>query len=720
MYMKTRNISIHKLKRQPRQGWTFNLPSPYLLDSWFGAVSAKIENFDIIANAKKNSIEKYFNSVIGAQSNALDLSITTTKEYQDNFRTAAATMDDHNKLLGTSANAITQLNKSYMDSRAMTLYEHNQSDLNTNMLNSIKNNTFLEQRNASLNKSFGVTSRGAAGLAEKFLDYAQAINGVTNTTAEVKNISTNLMEQKEVVTGLGNQYAISSLQIGKYAASLQTLIPLLDQTKTDKGSKTSAYIDELYKGQMILETSLGLSQEHALAFQEQATFSDKSALTQLAAFDAYAKGIDPNGTAGVYKGVIQEIAALTSDISIHYAKQPLQLAKSVMKMKQLGLTMNDLYTTGEKLLDIESSIENELSYQLITGNQLIGNDQASVELKGQSLTNAFREAHLSGKSEDAAEAMNQILAQESDTLKDNLFARKEMAKLLGITEQQLASSLAKKEILDVAAAKGLTIDLNGTKESLAAAQDLLEKGAINAKQFEALIDSQDQRTTEDIAKSSLTALQELVLLNSGKLDGQVGAVNAARGGSLDSATDIQKLLAPRFLQYMEEMNDTYGQKQALDKANKVIDETTGTLLGLANKVTPEIKDVANDAIIPPGNGSRILSFPEDKLQPSIAFNDQDTITASTQAPTYASTMPPTPESDTSNPMLLIADVLNKLLSKSPTTTTTAATADSGQHIMQVGKMIVAALQNQTGQLKPKPIDNTYGAGLNKPHFSGKI
>ena len=40
--------------------------------------------------------------------------------------------------------------------------------------------------------------------------------------------------------------------------------------------------------------------------------------------------------------------------------------------------------------------------------------------------------------------------------------------------------------------------------------------------------------------------------------------------------------------------------------------------------------------------------------------------------------------------------------------------------MQVGKMIVAALQNQTGQLKPKPIDNTYGAGLNKPHFSGKI
>ena len=34
-----------------------------------------------------------------------------------------------------------------------------------------------------------------------------------------------LMEKKELVTGLANQYAISSQEIGKYAASLQTLIP---------------------------------------------------------------------------------------------------------------------------------------------------------------------------------------------------------------------------------------------------------------------------------------------------------------------------------------------------------------------------------------------------------------------------------------------------------------------------------------------------------------
>jgi len=205
--------------------------------------------------------------------------------------------------------------------------------------------------------------------------------------------------------------------------------------------------------------------------------------------------------------------------------------------------------------------------------------------------------------------------------------------------------------------------------------------------------------------------------------GQVGKVAVARAGSLDAATDTDKYMSAQLMNYQRTMNDKYVKTQVVAENTKLMQASTGILATDSQKVvqTADQKSL-QDAIIPPGNGSRILSFPEDKLQPSIAFNDQDTITASTQAPTLASTMPPTPESDTSNPMLLIADVLNKLLSKSPTTTTTttAASSDSGQHIMQVGKMIVAALQNQTGQLKPKPIDNTYGAGLNKPHFSGKI
>ena len=713
MYMKTRNISIHKLKRQPRQGIDLKLPNPAIFEITATKLIQEGATFINTINAMTVGIDDYYKSVYAQQATSLDMIIDTNNKITDSFRTTTTNMGGHMSLFkdqfATVADAQTALNTSFGDSRAMSYYEDRVESLNTNLLNSIKNNTFLERRNSGLNKSFGVTSRGAAGLAEKFLDYANAINGTTEA----------IVDGKKYTTGLANQYAISSLEIGKYAASLQTLIPLLDQANPKNIAGSSEYLEGLYKGQSILQTSLGLTQEQALQFEEMATFSDKSALTQLAAIDAYAKGFDPKGTAGVYKGIIQEIAGLTSNISIHYAKQPLQLAKSVMKMKQLGLSMQELYDTGEQLLDIESSIENELSYQLITGNQLIGNEHASVELQGQSLTNAFREAHLSGKSEDAAEAMNQILEQEAGTLKNNLFARKEMAKLLNISEQQLASSLAKKEILDAAAKAGVTIDLNGTAQSIKAAEDLLKAGTISAEQFETLVDSQDQRTTEDIAKSSLTALQELVVLTATKMGtGQVGKVDVARAGSLDAATDTDKYMSAQLMNYQRDMNDKYVQLQLIEEKKQIMEQKMPKLSEKLVQTVPQTS--IQDAIIPPGNGSRILSFPEDKLQPSIAFNDQDTITASTQAPTYASTMPPTLESDTSNPMLLIADVLNKLLSKSPTTTTTTATADSGQHIMQVGKMIVAALQNQTGQLKPKPIDNTYGAGLNKPHFSGKI
>ena len=691
MYMKTRNILIQKLKRQPSQGFTLKPPNPATFINVITDIQKAFSDFKIGADALAKNMHGYFYAVQNNVSDTLDVGITNLDTFKLKFRTITK---DHKA-------AMNSINESFANSQAITNFQKQSSDLNKEMIVSIQNNTFLERRNSSLNKSFGVTSKGAAALGDRFLYVAKAINGVTEAN----------IENKDVSAGLGAQYAINSLQIGQYAASLQKLMPLLDQSLESKpDKKNNDYLANLYRSQAVLQTSLGLSEELSMTFEEQATFSGVSSLNQLAALDEFAKGFDPNGTAGVYKGIVSDIASLTSDISIHYAKHPLQLAKSVMKMKQLGLSMADLYKTGNDLLNIESSIENELTYQLISGNRL-------VDLQGESLTNKFREAHLSGKTEDAAEAMNQILSQESETLKNSLFARQEMSKLLGITEQQVASAIAKKEILDAAAEAGVIIKLDGSEQSMKAAEDLLKAGEITATQFEALLESQDTRTTEDIAKESLTALQELVLLESGMINKD--HVMAARKGSLDQATSLDNALSIRVAEYMKSQQDAYNKMTLLERTRNVTLEDQGKIDNLGKKTDLTVNET-QDAIIPPGNGSRILSFPEDKLQPSIAFNDKDTITASTQAPTYASTMPPTPESDTANPMLLITDILNKLLSKSPTTTTTATTADSGQYIMQVGKMIVAELQNQTGQLKPKPIDNTYGVGLNAPLFSGKL
>jgi hypothetical protein len=98
-------------------------------------------------------------------------------------------------------------------------------------------------------------------------------------------------------------------------------------------------------------------------------------------------------------------------------------------------------------------------------------------------------------------------------------------------------------------------------------------------------------------------------------------------------------------------------------ASVTAEQTIGTPSTSENTITP------NDAIIPAGYGSRILTFPEDTLQSPIAFNNNDTIVAGTFG-----------------------------------NTSSTSTSNSGTNIdmMQFANIIVSAIQQQTQALRDKP------------------
>jgi hypothetical protein len=78
-------------------------------------------------------------------------------------------------------------------------------------------------------------------------------------------------------------------------------------------------------------------------------------------------------------------------------------------------------------------------------------------------------------------------------------------------------------------------------------------------------------------------------------------------------------------------------KQTINKAGENIEGTWDKLFGTDNEGSTFTSTMGSnkelttkmDAVIPPGFGSRILSFPEDTLQAPIAFSDNDTIVAGT-------------------------------------------------------------------------------------------
>lgn len=319
--------------------------------------------------------------------------------------------------------------------------------------------TWLEARNTSLNKTFGLTIKQAAGLGAKLDDLS-----------------------KEFKTG-GDD-------LRKYAQNLKLITGNFTTAKTlstDFGKK-------LLRSQQLITDSLQLSADQAAKFEQYSAGIGEAGADQLVATNNVAKAIETaTGQQGLFKEIVGDISSLTEDLQVQYGRIPGNLQLAVVKAKALGLSMKDLNSAGENLLNIETSIGQELEYQLLSGHRL-------VDQQGKSLTNAFRTATIQGDSSKQADLMNKILEQEGDTLKNNLFARKQMSQLLGTDEATLARALQKKSILE-SIGGGELFEMSG--------QELLDSAkamGASADDLNALAKAEDTRSTDEKLSDTLDVM----------------------------------------------------------------------------------------------------------------------------------------------------------------------------------------------------------------------
>ncbi len=294
---------------------------------------------------------------------------------------------------------------------------------------------------------------------------------------------TNATRLGGVLDANAKNFGVGGAKLRAYTKNLQGLIgnfvTLNRLIETDYGKK-------LYKTQTIIQNTLKLSGEQANKYSMYVSGIGKDLEEQLASQYAIGKALDEaTGTTGNFREIVAGIADLTADLQMQYGRLPGRLELSVAKAKALGLEMADLNEAGQNLLDIESSIGQELEYQLISGRRL-------TDESGKSLTNAYREATLQGNSSKQADIMNQLLEQEGDTLKNNLFARKQMSEMLGMDEAALARAIQKKSILEQIPGGDSLFDLTGDK--------LMEAASAmtnNEELLEELTKVEDRKTTEE-------------------------------------------------------------------------------------------------------------------------------------------------------------------------------------------------------------------------------
>jgi len=512
----------------------------------------------------------------------------------------------------------------------------------------------FENRNKELNKTFGISSAAAAKVS-------QTIHKLAKTH------------------GFGGEQAI------EYAASIKKMLPTFDQ-QSSAGAKTA---ESLQRIQHVLTTNLGLTDEATAKYSLYASKNGENADITLQFASSLGKYLkDDSGTMGYMKMAIQGIAEAGEDTQLQFGKIPGNLELATIKAKSLGFELDDLAQTGKNLLNIESSIGDELEYQLLSGHRL-------VDAGGKSLTNAYREATLRGNMSDAASTLNTILENEGTVLENNLFAREKMAKLMGMDEATLSRALQKKKLLSSDAGLSVLMNLDGT-ELQETAKGMLANNKMTQKQFDELSKLNDTRTTDDIMRQQLIVAEESKEVLTNMLTKTQATQMAAAKAALTSKSSIDNFSNDVMSNLKTEQLTTLGQTENIAKRNEMA-VAAYAQMG-AGQLAPNNAGIAvpvKDAVIPSGYGDRILTFPKDTLQPNIAFNDKDNIMATTypptfDQPTYGGDMGQSSGNNSSAEYLSLA----KALAENNSSATPGASTDAG--IMAMGLMIVAAINSAKG------------------------
>ena len=505
----------------------------------------------------------------------------------------------------------------------------------------------FESRNKDLNKTFGITSKSAALVSQ-------------------------------TIHKLAKEHGFAGVQAIGYATSIKKLLPTLQQ----QGKENDKTYMSMQRIQHVLTTNLGLTEEATAKYTLYASKNGKNADTTLAFAAALASTLeDTDGTMGYMKMAIEGIAEASETTQLQFGKIPGNLEIATIRAKTLGFELDDLADMGKNLLDIESSIGQELEYQLLSGHRL-------TDVNGKSLTNAYREATLRGNMSDAASTLNTILEQEGTVLEDNLFARKQMADLMGMDEASLSRALQKKKLLSAQPNLNILMNLNGT-ELQKTAQQMLKNGEMTQDTFDQISKANDTRTTDDIMKQQLTvAAESLAVLSTMLTEEQKTNVEKQREALTDAGLgEFSKSFLDLSKQDLAGAggNETYDallNYATTDVNGPFVNTPTGAMKDFEagstkQQVTTDLTK-ARDAVIPAGYGDRILTFPEDTLQADVAFKNNDTIVAGTSLAGNNSTTTPTGAAGNNS--------------------STSPGGATDNVLLAVGRMIVAAINSKGSNL----------------------
>jgi hypothetical protein len=251
--------------------------------------------------------------------------------------------------------------------------------------------------------------------------------------AEVTNLSKSMAVSKIEAEGIRDRF-IEIQNEGKNIFETSTNLVSSQLELANATGVTRGFTEQQIRDQILLTKNIGLQAEEAAGIQQLALANGKTteeitgSVIKQTSILAKQKGIQLDN-----KKILGEVAKTSGQLRLQYANNPSLIAKAVVQSQKLGISLEQAKKAAEGLLDFESSIENELSAELLLGKDINLEKARQLALNG-----------------DSAAAMEEIAKQTGSAAefsKLNVIQQEALAKAVGMSTDELADSLIKRENL---------------------------------------------------------------------------------------------------------------------------------------------------------------------------------------------------------------------------------------------------------------------------------
>jgi len=220
------------------------------------------------------------------------------------------------------------------------------------------------------------------------------------------------------------------------------------------------YSADALKTQIMLTKQFGLTGEEAAGiYQFSVLTGESSSKVNDKMVGAFVATRNSARVGANFKQVMAEAAKVSGQLAANFRNNPAAITAAVVQMKALGTSLEQTKNQGSQLLDFESSLENELKAELLTGQQLnleraraaaLAGDQVELakELSNQGMTLE----KFSSMNVLAQNAYSQALGLNSDQLSEQLkkqkLAQESGKSLAQITEDEVKEAQSRQNIQD--------------------------------------------------------------------------------------------------------------------------------------------------------------------------------------------------------------------------------------------------------------------------------